>query len=103
MWMSGRHRGGRPVVSALRPVLPERGAAASRAGRRGRPRDGLRHRRLRVPAARRPGVAPAEVVTDKAGVYPRVLDELVPAALSTAQIRSGQPAAYDTSRSTWEV
>jgi len=43
------------------------------------------------------------VVTDKAGVYPRVLDELVPAALSTAQIRSGQPAAYDTSRSTWEV
>jgi hypothetical protein len=39
------------------------------------------------------GTVPAEVTTDRAPVYPRVLDELVPSALHTVE-------QYATTRST---
>ena len=35
--------------------------------------------------ALRAGTIPAEVTTDRAHAYPRVLDELIPAALHTAE------------------
>ena len=43
-------------------------------------RDGHAARRLFTRALRTPTVTPTEVVTDKAPTYPRILDELFPAA-----------------------
>jgi len=44
------------------------------------------------------GVVPVEVTTDRAPVYPRVLDELVPAALHTAQRYANNAVEADHGR-----
>ncbi len=44
------------------------------------------------------GVVPVEVTTDRAPVYPRVLDELVPAALHTTQPYANNAVEADHDR-----
>jgi hypothetical protein len=44
------------------------------------------------------GTAPAEVTTDRAPVYPRVLDELVPSALHTVEQYANNPIEADHGR-----
>ena len=44
-----------------------------------------------VSKARNTGTIPAEVTTDRAPAYPRVLDELIPYALHTAERYANNP------------
>jgi transposase, IS6 family len=46
----------------------------------------------------RAGAAPAEVTTDRAPVYPRVLDGLVPSALHTMEQYANNPIETDHGR-----
>jgi transposase-like protein len=48
--------------------------------------------------ALRTGVSPAEVITDRASVYPRVLDELIPSALHTVEQYANNPIEADHGR-----
>jgi IS6 family transposase len=48
--------------------------------------------------ALRVGTVPAEVTTDRAPVYPRVLDELVPSALHTVEQYANNPIEADHGR-----
>jgi transposase, IS6 family len=48
--------------------------------------------------ALRGGTTPAEVTTDRAPVYPRVLDELVPSALHTVEQYANNPVEADHGR-----
>jgi len=48
--------------------------------------------------ALRAGTVPAEVTTDCAPVYPRVLDELVPSALHTVEQHANKPVEADHGR-----
>ena len=48
--------------------------------------------------ALRAGTVPVEVTTDRAPVYPRVLDELVPAALHTVERHANNPIEADHGR-----
>jgi transposase-like protein len=48
--------------------------------------------------ALRAGLTPVEVTTDRAHVYPRVLDELVPAALHTVEQYANNPVEADHGR-----
>jgi IS6 family transposase len=48
--------------------------------------------------ALRAGTAPAEVTTDQAPAYPRVLEELVPSALHTVQRYANNPVEADHGR-----
>lgn len=48
--------------------------------------------------ALRAGTVPAEVTTDRAPAYPRVLDELVPSALHTVQRHANNPIEADHGR-----
>ena len=48
--------------------------------------------------ALRAGTVPAEVTTDRAPVYPRVLDELIPAALHTVEQHANNPIETDHGR-----
>jgi transposase-like protein len=48
--------------------------------------------------ALRAGTVPAEVTTDRAPVYPRVLDELVPSALHTVEQYANNPIEADHGR-----
>ena len=48
--------------------------------------------------ALRAGTVPAEVTTDRAPVYPRVLDELVPSALHTVERHANNPVEADHRR-----
>jgi transposase-like protein len=48
--------------------------------------------------AMRAGVIPAEVTTDRAPVYPRVLDELIPSALHTVERYANNPVEADHGR-----
>ena len=48
--------------------------------------------------ALRAGTFPAEVTTDRAAVYPRVLDELIPSALHTAGQYANNPIEADHGR-----
>jgi IS6 family transposase len=48
--------------------------------------------------ALRAGAAPAEVTTDRAPVYPRVLDELIPAALHIVEQYANNPIEADHGR-----
>ena len=50
--------------------------------------------------ALRAGTVPAEVTTDRAPVYPRVLDELVPSALHTVEQYAHNPIEADHRRLT---
>jgi transposase-like protein len=67
--------------------------------------DVLLSRRRALAAARRfltralrAGTVPAEVITDRAPVYPRVLDELVPSALHTVEQYANNPIETDHGR-----
>ena len=48
--------------------------------------------------ALRAGTVPAEVTTDRAPVYPRVLDELIPSALHTVEQYANNPVEADHGR-----
>jgi transposase, IS6 family len=48
--------------------------------------------------ALRAGTVPVEVTTDRASVYPRVLDELVPSALHTFEQYANNPVEADHGR-----
>ena len=48
--------------------------------------------------ALRTGTIPAEVTTDRAPVYPRVLDELIPSALHTVEQYANNPVEADHGR-----
>jgi IS6 family transposase len=48
--------------------------------------------------APRAGTVPAEVTTDRASVYPRVLDELVPSALHVVERHANNPVEADHGR-----
>ena len=48
--------------------------------------------------ALRAGTVPAEVATDRAPVYPRVLDELIPSALHTVEQYANNPIEADHGR-----
>jgi transposase-like protein len=67
--------------------------------------DVLLSTRRDLPAARRffiralrAGAVPAEVTTDRAPVYPRVLDELIPSALHTVEQYANNPVEADHGR-----
>jgi IS6 family transposase len=45
--------------------------------------------------ALRAGTVPAEVTTDRAPVYPRVLDELIPSVLHTVERYANNPVETD--------
>jgi len=51
-----------------------------------------------VTRALRAGIVPVEVTTDRATVYLRVLDELVPSALHTAEQHANNPIESDHGR-----
>ena len=57
-----------------------------------RPRSGSSPRALRA------GTIPVEVTTDRAPVYPRVLDELVPSASHTVERYANNPVEADHGR-----
>ena len=44
------------------------------------------------------GTIPAEVTTDRAAVYPRVIDELIPSALHTVEQYANNPVEADHGR-----
>jgi transposase-like protein len=46
-------------------------------------------------SALRAGTIPAEVTTDRAAAYPRVLDELIPSALHTVEQYTNNPVETD--------
>ena len=46
----------------------------------------------------RAGTVPAEVTTDRAPAYPRVLDELIPSALRTVEQYANNPVEADHGR-----
>jgi transposase-like protein len=48
--------------------------------------------------ALRAGAIPVEVTTDRTPVYPRVLDELIPSALHTAEQYANNPVEADHGR-----
>jgi transposase, IS6 family len=48
--------------------------------------------------ALRTGTVPAEVITDRAPAYPRVLDELIPSALHTVEQYANNPIETDHGR-----
>ncbi len=48
--------------------------------------------------ALRTGTVPAEVITDRAPAYPRVLDELIPSALHTVERYANNPVEADHGR-----
>ena len=48
--------------------------------------------------ALRAGTVPAEVTSDRAGAYPRVLDELIPSALHTVERYANNPVETDHGR-----
>jgi transposase-like protein len=54
--------------------------------------------RLFFTRALRVGTVPVEVTTDRAPVYPRVLDELVPSALHTVERHANNPVEADHGR-----
>ena len=64
----------------------------------------LSHRRDLAAARRfftsalRAGTIPAEVTTDRAAAYPRVLDELIPSALHTVEEYANNPVQTDHGR-----
>jgi IS6 family transposase len=49
-------------------------------------------------SALRAGTVPAEVTTDRAPAYPRVLDELIPPALHTVERYANNPVETDHGR-----
>ena len=49
-------------------------------------------------SALRAGTIPAEVTTDRAAAYPRVLDELIPSALHTVERYANNPVETDHGR-----
>ena len=51
-----------------------------------------------TPRALRAGTVPVEVTTDRAPVYPRVLDELLPSALRTMEQYANSPVEADHGR-----
>ena len=55
-------------------------------------------RRLFARAIDRTRVSPVEVTTDQYRVYPRVLDELLPAALHDTQVHANNPIETDHGR-----
>jgi len=55
-------------------------------------------RRFFARAMGRTRVAPAEVTTDRYRVYPRVLDELLPAAFHDAEVNANNPIETDHGR-----
>ena len=52
----------------------------------------------RFSGALRTGTIPAEVTTDRAAVYPRVIDELIPSALHTVEQYANNPVEADHGR-----
>ena len=75
-----------------RSVWPGHRRRAVRAG------GGLAAARRFFSGALRAGTVPAEVTTDRAPVYPRVLDELVPSALHTVGQYANNPIEADHGR-----
>ncbi len=63
-----------------------------------RPARGLAAARRFFTRALRSGTVPAEVTTDRAPFYPRVLDELVPPALHTVERHANNPVEADHGR-----
>ena len=59
-------------------------------------RRGLAAARRFFTRALRPGTIPAEVTTDRAPVYPRVIDELVPSALHIVEQYANNPSRQTT-------
>ena len=57
-----------------------------------------RQRRRETIDALRAGTVPAEVTTDRAPAYPRVLDELIPSALHTVERYANNPIEADHGR-----
>jgi transposase-like protein len=62
------------------------------------PRRDLGAARLFFTRALRAGTVPVEVTTDRAPVYPRVLDELVPSALHAVERHANNPVEADHGR-----
>jgi transposase, IS6 family len=62
------------------------------------PRGDLSAARRFFARALRTGTVPAEVTTDRAPAYPRVLDELVPSALHTVYRHANDPIETDHGR-----
>jgi hypothetical protein len=75
------------VGPARRPAVRLGAAGRGLGGGRGSGRDSLRA-----------GTIPAEVTTDRAAVYPRVLDELIPSALHTVEQYANNPIEADHGR-----
>src|SRR6266498_1340799 len=61
-------------------------------------RNGEAARRFFARAMGRTRVSPAEVTTDRYRVYPRVLDELLPAAFHDAEVNANNPIETDHGR-----
>ena len=62
------------------------------------PRRDLAAARRFFSRALRAGIVPAEVTTDRAPAYPRVLDELLPSALHTVERHANNPVEADHGR-----
>jgi len=62
------------------------------------PRRDLAAARRFFSRALRAGIVPAEVTTDRAPAYPRVLDELLPSALHTVEPHANNPVEADHGR-----
>ena len=87
-------QGRRPVdvpVPGDRPARPGHRRAAVRAA-------DLAAARRFFARALRAGTVPAEVTTDRAPAYPRVLDELIPSALHTVERYANNPVETDHGR-----
>jgi transposase-like protein len=61
-------------------------------------RDGKSARRFFAQAIERTRVRPADVMTDRYRVYPRVLDEMLPAAFHCTEIHANNPLETDHGR-----
>jgi IS6 family transposase len=61
-------------------------------------RNGKAARRFFAQAMGRTRVSPAEVTTDRYRVYPRVLDELLPAAFHDMEVHANNPIETDHGR-----
>ena len=109
------HEKGQPSQVALQPILTVNGARRPLHPHRERRRtavnqygqviDVLLSTRRDLAAARRffiralrAGTVPAEVTTDRAPSYPRVLDELIPTALHTVEQYANNPVEADHGR-----
>jgi len=62
------------------------------------PRRDLAAARCFFARALRVGTVPSEITTDRAPVYPQVLDELVPSALDTVERHANNPVETDHGR-----